>query len=243
MSLLAALVFSLVSVQGPEEPPDYPNTVPIQIGDRLVIGGEYFRIEYFTTSDPLGAVAEYFFQRWKSSGYPTMVDGHPGEDMIVSAFYTREGLQRSIVLKQHAGKTIGFSTVRDLHRHAHEGATEELFSPAEGVVWVQDVESIDGAARSQHRTALLEAEFGAALGDIKKQLDGAAYLLAREVPVIRDGARHVALEHVRDGRRIVTHLAEVDARVTAILQTCLGCANGESARYPVPSGDARREGH
>jgi hypothetical protein len=241
MRLLATLVFSLTTAELAREVPAYPNTVPIQIGDQLVIGGEYFRIEYFTTSDPLGAVAEYFFQRWKGLGLPTMVDGHPDEDLIVSAFYTREGLQRSIVLKQRAGKTIGFATVRDLHRRAKEGTNEELFSPAEGALWVEDVESTDGAARSQHRTALVEAEFGVALRDIKKQLESAAYVLAREVYLTRDGARQLLLEHVRGERRILTHLAEVEARVTAILQTCVGCAKSDSARDQVTSNAAPRE--
>src|SRR5215472_15801656 len=35
----------------PDEVLAYPNTAQIQIGDELVIGGEYFRIAYFTTPD------------------------------------------------------------------------------------------------------------------------------------------------------------------------------------------------
>jgi len=224
-ALGVAMLLSSTTLAGlPSQLPVYPNTVQIQIGDELVIGGEYFRIAYFTTPDPVTDVAEYFFQKWKRMGFPTMVDGHPEEEMIVSAFYTREGLQRSVVLKQRAGKTIGFSTLRDLWLSAHPSTAEELLSPAEGVVWLQNVESRDGVARMQHRTGLIESELGALAAATKKQLSTAGYALAHEATLLRDSGRHQRMEHTRGRRRVVTHLAEVDAGVTALLQTCVGDA-------------------
>lgn len=234
-ALGVAMLLSSTTLAGlPSQLPAYPNTVQIQIGDELVIGGEYFRIAYFTTPDSVTDVAEYFFQKWKRMGFPTMVDGHPEEEMIVSAFYTREGLQRAVVLKQRAGKTIGFSTLRDLWLGAHPSTAEEMLSPAEGVVWLQNVESRDGAARMQHRTALIESKLGLLAAATKKQLAAAGYALEHEATLPRDSARHQRMEHTRGQRRVVTHLAEVEPGVTALLQTCVGCDSVADGHHVSP---------
>jgi len=219
---VAILLGATVLARVPDEVLAYPNTVQIQIGDELVIGGEYFRIAYFTTPDSVSAVAEHFFQTWKKTGLPTMVDGHPEDEMVVSAFYTREGLQRSIVLKQWKGKTIGFAAVRDLWVRA-DASPKEMFSPADGVVWLQNVESRDGAARMYHQTALIEDKLGAVADRIKGQLAAAGYSLAQEKWLSRQGARQLTLEHTRGGQRVVTHLVEIDVGATAIVQTCDDC--------------------
>ena len=235
-ALEVAMLLSSTIVAGlPTQMPVYPNTVQIQIGDELIVGGEYFRIAYFTTPDSVTDVAEYFFQKWKRMGFPTLVDGHPEEEMIVSAFYTREGIQRSVVLKQRAGKTIGFSTLRDLWSSARPTAPAEMLSPAEGVVWLQNVESRDGAARMQHRTALIELKLDSLAEDTKKQLATAGYALAHEITLLRDSFRHQRLEHTRGERRVVTHLAEIEAGVTALLQTCVGCDSVPDAPKQVRS--------
>jgi hypothetical protein len=237
---VAMLLSSTVVAGLPTQMPVYPNTVQIQIGDDLIIGGEYFRIASFSTPDSVTDVAEYFFQKWKRIGFPTMVDGHPEEEMIVSAFYTREGIQRSVVLKQRAGKTIGFSTLRDLWSSARPSAPAEMLSPAEGVVWLQNVESREGSARMQHRTALIELKLASLAEDTKKQLAAAGYALAHEITLLRDSFRHQRLEHTRGERRVVTHLAEVEAGVTAFLQTCVGCDSlptaPERVRSPAAGG-------
>jgi hypothetical protein len=236
-ALGVAMLLSSTMVAGlPAEMPVYPNTVQIQIGDALIIGGEYFRIAYFTTTDSVTDVAEYFFRRWKRMGFPTMVDGHPEEEMIVSAFYTREGLQRSVVLKQRAGKTIGFSTLRDLWSHAHPTAPAEMLSPAEGVVWLQNVESRDGPARMQHRTALIELKLGSLAEDTQKQLAAAGYAQIHDITLLRDSFRHQRLEHLRGERRVVTHLAEIEPGVTALVQSCAGCDSAPNASEHVRSG-------
>jgi hypothetical protein len=224
---VATLFCATILVRVPDDIPAYPNTRQIQIGDELIIGGEYFRIAYFTTPDSVGTVAEHFFQAWKQAGLPTMVDGHPEDEMVVSAFYTREGLQRSIALKRLGDKTIGFAAVRDLWVRAH-ASPQEMFSPAEGVVWLQNVESRDGAARMYHRTALIENRLGTASDRIKDQLAAEGFSLAGEKWLAREGARQLSLEHIRDRQRVVTHLAEIELGATAIVQTCEGCV-GNSA--------------
>src|SRR5262249_11353149 len=81
-ALWLAMVFGWpVLAQPSAEIPQYRETTPIQVGDELMIAGERFRISYFTTQDPVGTVAEYFFDKWKQMGLPTMVDGHPDKEM------------------------------------------------------------------------------------------------------------------------------------------------------------------
>src|SRR5215831_16831189 len=102
-ALWLATVFGWTALAQPlVEIPRYPETTPIQVGDELIIGGERFRISYFTTKDPVSSVAEYFVDKWKQMGLPTTLDGHPEGGMIVSAFYTRQGLQHAVVLQRRS---------------------------------------------------------------------------------------------------------------------------------------------
>ncbi len=224
---------SIPLAQPDVEIPPYPETTPIQVGDELIIGGERFRISYFTTKDPVSTVAEYFFDKWKQMGLPTMVDGHPETEMIVSAFYTRQGLQHAVVLWRRSGKTIGFATVRDLWFRAAADEGAELFSPEEGVVWLHDIESRDAAAGMRHRTALIESALATAAEVVKTQLAGRGYALVSEVALGEGGQRQRRVEHIRGGRRLVTHLAEIEGGVTAVVQTCQGCVDaGQRRRVP-----------
>jgi hypothetical protein len=223
-ALWLVTVFGWTALAQPlAEIPYYPETTPIRVGDELFIGGESFRISYFTTKDPVSSVAEYFFDKWKQMGLPTTLDGHPEGEMIVSAFCTRQGLQQAVVLRRRSGKTVGFATVRDLWFQAAADEGAELFSPKEGVVWLHDVESRDTAARMRHRTALIESALSAAAEAVKAQLAKRGYALVGEVALGQGGRRQLRLEHTRGERRLVTHLAEIDGGATAVVQTCLGC--------------------
>jgi hypothetical protein len=231
-ALWLATVFGWTALAQPSvEIPYYPETKPIQVGAELIIGGEHFQISYFTTRDPVSAVAEYFFDKWKQMGLPTTLDGHPEDEMIVSAFYTRQGLQHAVVLRRRSGKTIGFATVRDLRSHA-AGEGAELFSAGEDVVWLHDVESRDSAARMQHRTALIESPLAIAAGVVKARLVRRGYALAGEVALGQGWSRQLRLEHTQGERRLVTHLAEIEGGVTAVVQTCLGCVDAPDASQP-----------
>src|SRR5436309_1867762 len=85
---------------------EYPGSPSTRIGNDLVIGGEYYRIGYFVTGDSLKKVANWFRRQWEEQGYPVTADGDFVSEGVVSAFYTRQGLVRSIVLRTHAGKTL-----------------------------------------------------------------------------------------------------------------------------------------
>jgi len=228
-ALWLATVFGWTALAQPlVEIPRYPETTPIQVGDELIIGGERFRISYFTTKDPVSSVAEYFVDKWKQMGLPTTLDGHPEGGMIVSAFYTRQGLQHAVVLQRRSGKTVGFATVRDLRfQAADEGA--ELFSPDEDVVWLHDVESRDSAARMRHRTALIESPLSIAADVVKARLAKRGYASTGEVALGQRGGRQLRLKHAQGERRLVTHLAEIEGGVTAVVQTCLGCVDRPDA--------------
>ena len=108
-----ALILCLLSgaAKAEQELPVYPGAVHTRIGNDLVIDGRYYRIAYFTTADPPQQVGAYFAKLWTQAGYPVTVDGDFQPEGVVSAFYTREGLQRSVVLTRHLGKTLGFTVV------------------------------------------------------------------------------------------------------------------------------------
>src|SRR5712692_8892369 len=151
----AWLIAAMAAIPVRAEPPlpVYPGTVHTRIGDDLIIGGEHFRIAYFTTRDALTQVADYFFQEWKRRGLPTAVDGDFHTEIVVSAFYTRDGLQRSVVLRRHDGKTVGFSILRDLWvREALAPETEPI--SLEGTLFSQQLVARDDAGQTKHLSAL-----------------------------------------------------------------------------------------
>jgi hypothetical protein len=198
------------------------------MGEALVIAGEHFRIAYFATVDPVATVAQYFLDHWKEMGLPTVEDGGP-EEMIVSAFHTREGLQRSVVLKRRGEKTIAFAAVRDLWVRAERAGSAAMFVATQNVVWQQDVESKDAGPRTRHRSALVEAGLDAIKEQVIQQLAAARYRTVRNLAFSKDHGRHVTLEHVRGAERVLTYLAEVESSTTAVLQTHVVETNASSS--------------
>ena len=110
---LWSVLLVAVAASAEQELPVYPGAVHTRIGNDLIIAGEYYRLAYFTTDDSLEKVADYFARHWRTQGYPTVVDGDLRDEAVVSALYTREGLQRGVVLRRHLGKTVGFTVLRD----------------------------------------------------------------------------------------------------------------------------------
>ena len=56
----------------------------------------------------------------------------------MSALYTREGLQRGVVLRRHLGKTVGFTVLEDLWVRAPQQAAPGLVK-LEGTLFSQDL--------------------------------------------------------------------------------------------------------
>jgi hypothetical protein len=94
--------------------PTYPGAVHTRIGDDLEIGGELYRIAYFTTVDSPLDVAEHFVREWRRRGYPTTAIGDFRSEGVVSAFLTREGVQRAVVVRREGMRTLAFTMVKDL---------------------------------------------------------------------------------------------------------------------------------
>ncbi|MHB8874266.1 MAG: hypothetical protein ACYC8T_11315, partial [Myxococcaceae bacterium] len=73
---VALLLLAACPALAEQELPVYPGTVHTRIGNDLLISGEYYRIAYFTTEDPMRKVAGFFKDQWTRQGYPTTVDGN-----------------------------------------------------------------------------------------------------------------------------------------------------------------------
>src|SRR5262245_58994591 len=116
MRHLAAWVFLLApfAARAEQELPVYPAVVNTRIGNDFVIAGQYHRLGYFKTKDSLHTVARFFAEKWTREGIPVMLDGDFVNEGVVSAFYTREGLQRAVVVRTYHGATLGFTVLKDL---------------------------------------------------------------------------------------------------------------------------------
>ena len=225
--LIAAI--AAVPAGAPQELPVYPGTVHTRVGDDLIINGEHFRIAYFTTRDPLTRVADYFFQEWKRRGLPTSVDGDFRTEIAVSAFYTRDGLQRSVVLRSHGGKTVGFAVLRDLWLRATSVPGPEWIAP-EGALFSQSLLTGQEAGGQLHLSALLELNVIAASMEVRDQLLSRGFTLIGENWLGHAAERGSALDHARGAERVHTLLTAVDAGLTAMVQTW--------APAPVPEASA-----
>lgn len=228
--LMAAI--AAVPVGAQQELPVYPGTVHTRVGDNLIINGEHFRIAYFTTRDPLTRVADYFLQEWKRRGLPTTADGDFQTEIVVSAFYTRQGFQRSVVLRSHHDKTVGFAVLRDLWLRATSASEMEQVAP-EGTLFSQSLQTGDEAGGQLHLSALLELDLLTASMQLREQLGSRGFTLIRESRLSHAAERGFALDHARGTARVHTVLTAVDAGLTALVQTWVP--------EPVPAAPSRRE--
>lgn len=205
-----------------EQPlPVYPGTVHTRIGNDLLIGGEYYRLAYFQTGDSLKAVAKYFQRQWTEEGYPVTVDGNFVDEGVVSAFYTREGLVRSVVLCRHEGKTLGFSVLKDLWVREPLARAAKL-PTLEGALLSQDVVLRDESGGTQARSSLFQTTVLIVRDRFAKAFAQSGYSLIRETDVKLEGQSRRVLEFARGKEQAVIALAEVQPGVIAAQQTWVG---------------------
>lgn len=224
-----------------EQPlPVYPGTVHTRIGNDLVIGGEFYRIAYFTTADPMKKVARYFQDQWKSDGYPVTVDGDFVDEGVVSAFYTREGLMRSVVVRKHMGKTVGFSVLKDVWLQAGQARADQV-PQLEGSIFQQDLVARDTDGQTQHRASLVEVGLEEARARALASWKNAGYTLARESGVVVDGQKQRVLELARGKAQVVITLAEADAKMTAVNQVWVGSDRIDAVPNDLAVEKARKE--
>lgn len=216
----------------------YPGAVHTRIGTDLLIGGQYHRMAYFTTKDPIAKVARYFHDTWTKQGYPVVVEGDLREEAVVSAFYTREGLQRAVVLRTHLGKTVGFSVLKDLWLfEAPPGAGRGPFIQLEGALFSADVGTQDEAGGSQHRAQVVEHSLDVVRQELISKLTAAGYKAVRESGGKLDGQRTLVLEYARGAEQTLTTLVELEPARVAVSQTWVGTDRPDG----MPNTDAVRQ--
>lgn len=233
--LLCALL-AVLPAAAQQELPVYPGTVHTRIGNDLVIGGEYYRLAYFTTPDPMKKVAAYFAKKWQDEGYPTVVEGDLEEEGVVSALFTRQGLQRGVVLRRHLGKTLGFTVLRDLWVRPPKKPAQGLVK-LEGSLYSQDVSTRDDPGGSQSRTSLVSGGMTEVQQRVEAELKRQGYEPVRQSALQVGGATRVTMEHARKGEQVVTTMSAVDEGVTAVMQMWVGSDRPDA----VPNDDAVRE--
>lgn len=216
----------------------YPGTVHTRIGEELLIGGQPHRLAYFTTTDSLVKVARYFHGCWTKQGYPVVVNGDLQREAVVSAFFTREGLQRAVVLRTHLGKTVGFTVLKDLW--LYEKPTSPHGSPfiqVEGALFSADVGSRGAAGGSLHRTQVVERGLDTVRQELAARFSAAGYTPVRESGGRLDGQRTLVLEYARGAEQMLTTLVELAPSRVAISQAWVGANRPDG----MPNADAVRQ--
>jgi len=239
-ALRAGLLGALLLASGPaaaeQELPIYPGTLHTRIGNDLVIGGEYYRLAYFTTPDSMEKVAAYFARRWQDEGYPTVVEGDMKDEGVVSALYTREGLQRGVVLRKHLGKTVGFTVLRDLWVRPPKKPAPGLIT-LEGALYSQDLATRDDPGGSQSRTTLVTGELTQVQQQVSAELEKRGYAPVRHSAMKVGGGTQLTMEHARKGEQVVTTLSPAEEGITAVVQMWIGSDRPDA----VPNDDAVRQ--
>jgi hypothetical protein len=233
---LLGVLLVAVAARAEQELPVYPGAVHTRIGNDLVISGEYYRLAWFTTDDSMEKVANYFTRHWRELGYPTVVDGDMRDEAVVSALYTREGLQRGVVLRRHLGKTVGFTVLRDLWVRAPKSPGAGLVK-LEGTLFSQDLATRDDPGGSQHRSSLVQGDLEHVRQQVSEALTRQGFSLVREAGLKQDGEQRFTLEHARKGEQVVTALSRVDEQTTAVLQMWVGSNRPDA----LPNNEALRQ--
>lgn len=216
----------------------YPGTVHTRIGEDLLIGGQHHRLAYFTTPDSLVKVARYFHGFWTKQGYPVVVNGDLQREAVVSAFFTREGLQRAVVLRTHLGKTVGFTVLKDLWLYEKPvSASGSHFIQVEGALFSADVGSRDAAGGSLHRTQVVERGLDTVRQELAARFTSAGYAPVRESGSRLDGQRTLVLEYARGAEQLLTTLVELAPSRVAVSQAWVGTDRPDG----MPNADAVRQ--
>jgi hypothetical protein len=233
---LCGVLLVALAAGAQQELPVYPGAVHTRIGNDLIIAGEYYRLAYFTTDDSMEKVAGYFARFWRELGYPTVVEGDLRDEAVVSALYTREGLQRGVVLRRHLGKTVGFTALRDLWVRAPRNPSTGLVK-LEGTLFSQDITMRDDPGGSQHRSSLVQGDMDTVRLHLSEAMTQQGFTLVRQAGVKLDGEPRFTLEHARKGEQVVTTFSRVDAQITAVLQMWVGSDRPDA----LPNDEAVRQ--
>lgn len=213
----------------------YPGAVHTRIGGDISIGGEFYRMAYFKTDDSIQKVADYFAKKWREEGYPTFIDGDD-TDTIVSAFYTRQGLMRSILLRTHNGRTLGFTVLKDLWMKQAPAPRQGIVT-LEGTLHASDVNFHDDPGGAQHRGHLVERTWDQTYKEVRARMEKQGFALAREHGGKQNGKQQITLEHAGKGEQVITVVTEVEENLTVVSQMSIGSDRPDL----MPNDDAIRK--
>ena len=236
--LCIALLAATLARAGEQELALYPGAVHTRIGKDLVILGGYYRMAYFQTEDPPQKVAEFFAKQWESQGYPVMIDGNGETDLVVSAFYTREGLQRSVVIRVYEGKTVGFTVLKDLWQSEPTSRPPGEIS-LQGSMFSTSVRERDG--RAEQANHVVDRELSLVYADVAQQLEAKGFTRTREEKRGEKGKRQWQIEHRKGFEEVVTLLVELDDGTTGVQQLISGDLGDVSGADPkaAPKGASK----
>lgn len=239
--LLLWLVFAASAMAGEQELPVYPGAVHTRIGNDLNIDGQLYRIAYFTTDDEPGKVAYYFWWHWQHAGYPVTRDGDFQPEGVVSAFYTREGLQRSVIVTRHEGKTLAFTVLADLWTAAKDKPNPAL-SHLEGTLFSTDLVSHGDPNASQQRTAVIAQDLDTTRTRVLADLQAKGFTLTHQAETVDGQKKGDVFELARGSEQLAMTLMPVDSGMTALLQSWSGAPHPGPAAPPseVKAGKGRR---
>lgn len=227
--VLAALCASQARADTDTELPTYPGTVHTRIGNDLIINGAYYRLAYFKTKDSMRTVAEHFFHNWKEEGYPTVIEGDGKEEVVVTAFYTREGLARSVILRRHGDITLGFSVLKDLWV---EPRTRETPPPVqlEGELFASDMRSRNEGGNNAAYTGIIEGALNDVRQDVISQMARKGFSMVRAYGEKRDGVMQQMLEFSSKQKQVLISVTQVDDHLVAVSQSELGAFGNQNTQ-------------
>lgn len=243
---LIALAFLLAAPLAlAEQPlPVYPGHVHTRIGGDLAVGGRLHRMAYFTTADSMEKVAGYFEKLWKEEGYPTFVDGDLEDEGVVSSFMTREGVQRSVVLRRHGEVTLVFTVLKDVWIKVGAQSQQAPLLPAEVTLFSDESGADDGHGRTRQRTQVVEGDLGKWQQEVAQRMKLRGYQLVRESgqkATASDKSERIVYEHARPGQQVITVLTGSPNGLVVVNQTWIGSDRADAIPNDLALEDLRRQ--
>ena len=140
---------------------------------------------------------------------------------MVSSFRTREGLQRSVVLRKHGAKTVGFTVLKDLWLDVKPPAAP--LQPLENTLLTTDMAARDDGGHTQHRSLVVRGTLDEVGAELSRKLELAGFAKVRDSARegVGPGAAHAAACPRRASRWSASS-PHWRRRTVAVLQTWVG---------------------
>ncbi len=202
--MIALVMAVLAATVEPALLPRFPGAENVAIGTTIRLGQATARLAYFVTPAPVEEVADHFLRRWQSEGWPTLVDGIPDRERVVSAFLTRSGQQWAVAVRRQGPVSLGFAVVVELWG-------KEATGPIQAASGVGNSE----AAPFQPGEVLFTS---ASLAEVRQAIDRAADEAGLSAGPTQVEAPTQLLEHHGPGTRVLTVLLSLGPKSTAVWQ-------------------------